>query len=882
MEVIKRNGLKEPVFFDKITKRLRNLLNKGNQKVLVIDPTIIAQQVIKNLYDGITTTELDNLAARVCAAYSSDNPDYDDLGGRICMSSLHKITPNKFSEFINLAKNNKDKNNIINSLISDELYEVVQKNKDLIDNKINDNNDFLINYFGFKTLERAYLFKSNNTIIERPQYLWMRVAIGIHGGNLEDAFKTYELMSQKYFTHASPTLFNCGTNRPQLSSCFLIGTEDSIEGIFKTISNVAYISKNAGGIGVHISNIRANGSLIRKTNGTSNGIIPMLQVYNYVARYIDQGGKRSGAFAMYIEPWHYDIFEFLELRKNTGSETDRARDLFLAIWMCDMFIKKVINDEDWYLMCPDESTDLNNVWGDEFDKLYNNYVESGKFKKKVKARYLWNKILESQVETGTPYILFKDNINRKSNQKNIGIIKSSNLCAEIVEYSDEKETAVCNLASIALNSFVEEKIITTKDIKIYSKNNCVYCKLAKMLLKNKQLEYEEIILEDDEKIGNKINICKEGVCGKLNSVPQILIDGNLIGGYNELKEYLKPEYNFDKLKEVSKVICKNLNKIIDINYYPIPEAKLSNFKHRPIGIGVQGLSDTYMLMRYPFESEEANQLNEQIFETIYYGSLEASMELSKERGEKIEEYLKSGQDIYKSDLAYDINGSYEYFTQDINRPHAKGAYHSFIGSPFSKGLLQFDLWDKKPSNKWDWDKLKEDIIKFGTRNSLLTALMPTASTSQILGNNECFEPLTNNIGLRKTQAGEFKLINKYLIQDLKNLNLWDKNMKNRIILDNGSIQNIDIPDELKNLYKIVWEIKQKSLLIQAASRGPYIDQTQSMNIFMEDANFNKMTSCYLAAWKLGLKTGVYYFRTKPAANAIKFTVNNEECTSCSA
>ena len=883
MEVTKRNGIKEPVYFDKITKRLRILIDEGQLKK--IDPIIIAQQVIQNLYDGITTLELDNLSARVCASLSSNEPNYGLLGGRIYISNLHKSTPDSFYESCKLLMENLDRNNDPSPLLSNKIFKIIESNKDLIESKIVMDRDYFVDFFGFKTLEKAYLMKSNEVIIERPQYMWMRVSIGIHEDDLDSVFETYDLMSQKYFTHASPTLFNSGTVRPQLSSCFLMGTNDSIEGIFKTIKDCALISKNAGGIGIHVSNIRSAGSLIRKTNGISNGIIPMLQVYNYTARYIDQGGRRPGSFAIYLEPWHADVFEFLDLRKNTGSETDRARDLFLALWIPDLFIKKVINNEDWYLMCPDECKNLPDVWGESFETLYQEYVDQNKYKKKVSARTLWNKILESQVETGNPYILYKDHVNRKSNQQNLGTIKSSNLCAEIVEYSDDKETAVCNLASIALNMFVEKPNLNI-DIKIYTKSDCKYCKLAKMLLRNYELEFEEVVLNENDKIAD---ILKEDT---VKTVPQIFMNDQRIGGYAEFQNYIQPQYNFDKLKDITKIICKNLNKVIDVNFYPTPEAKFSNMKHRPIGIGVQGLADTYFQMRFPFESEEAHCLNKEIFETIYFGALEASMELSKERGELIKQDIINLDNMTNSKYAYRADNTYNHFIKDITRENTLGAYHTFIGSPLSHGKFQFDLWNVKPSDRWDWDSLRQDIKKYGVRNSLVTASMPTASTSQILGNNECIEAITSNIYKRRTQAGEFKIINKYLIRDLKNYESWNEDIKENIIFHNGSVQYLDIPSELKDLYKTVWEIKQKNVIIQAASRGPYIDQTQSMNIYMEDANYNKMSSSHITAWKLGLKTGIYYFRTKPGANAIKFTINNtkfknstneyEECLNCSA
>ena len=939
MEVKKRNGVKEPVSFDKITNRLRKLKNEGNLDK--VDPVLVAQKVIENLYDGITTFELDEQSTRVCAQFSSTEPEYGSLGSRICVSNLHKSTPSNFSDCIEELMLNKDRNGNSSPIIDKRLYKLIIENKDLINSKIINDRDYLIDYFGFKTLEKSYLMKSNGKIVERPQYMWMRVSLGIHYDDFDSVFETYDLMSKKYFTHASPTLFNSGTIRPQLSSCFLMGTEDSIGGIYKTIEDCAKISKNAGGIGVHVSNIRASGSLIRKTNGTSSGIKKMLQVYNYTARHIDQGGKRPGSFAMYLEPWHADVFEFLDLRKNTGSETDRARDLFLALWVPDLFMKKVIENGDWYLMCPDESKGLADVYGDEFEKLYNSYIEKGKYRKKILARDLLNKILDSQVETGNPYLLYKDHINKKSNQQNLGVIKSSNLCAEIVEYSDHKETAVCNLASIALNAFVEFVKLDSSNLMIYSKDKCEYCKLAKMLLKNYNIDFTEIKLNDNDKIKDILQKYGYTNVDDINTVPQIYYDGNRIGGYDNLKDMLKPKFNFNKLYDITKVICKNLNKVIDVNYYPIKEAKFSNMKHRPIGIGIQGLSDTYMLMRIPFESEEALKLNNEIFETIYYASLVNSMELARERENQINEVCNISSDdinlvlskrlkerennkvkseidlinnlfnnnlveeklspsvkekinkLILSKLSYQADDTYDHFLKDVSREKYKGAYHTFVGSPLSKGIFQFDMWNIKPSSRWDWNMLRELILKYGVRNSLVTALMPTASTAQILGNNSCFEALQSNIYKRKTQAGEFKLVNKYLIKDLKNLGNWNEDIKNNIIYNNGSVNELDIPKELKDLYKIVWEIRQKSVILQAAGRGPFIDQTQSMNIFMEDSDFNKMTSCHIMSWKLGLKTGIYYFHTKPKSDAIKFTINenqfkkndndeDEGCLSCSA
>ena len=900
MEVTKRNGTKEQVQFDKISNRLRILCNLFGFKT--IDSILIAQKTIENLYNGITTQELDELSARVCATLSSTNPKYSDFGGVICVSNLQKMTPDTFYESMKLLVENKDIHGNPCKLLDDVVFKIIEDNKQEIEEKIDHKRDYNYDFFGFKTLEKAYLMKSNGVIVERPQYMLMRVAIGIHQDDLKSAFKTYDLMSSKLFTHASPTLFNAGTKFPQLSSCFLTGTKDNIEGIYKTITDCALISKRSGGIGIHVSNIRAAGSLIRTTNGKSDGIIPMLQVYNYTARYINQGGRRPGSFAVYLEPWHADVFGFLDLRKNTGSETDRARDLFLALWIPDKFMEAVVSDSDWYLMCPDECPGLQDVWGDDFNSLYEKYISEGKYRSSIKARKLWRKIIESQIETGNPYMLFKDHINKKSNQSNIGTIKSSNLCAEIVEYSDNKETAVCNLASIALNMFVE-KVTINSSIKIYSKSDCKYCKLSKMLLKNNDIEFDEILLDDDnerKEFFNKLNqpICDGDKCTlpeeTIKTVPQIYFNNKRIGGYNELLAYMQPKYNFEGLKNISSTICKNLNKVIDINMYPTHECYVSNMRHRPIGIGVQGLADTYFKMRFAFDSKEAHQLNKEIFEAIYYGALEASIELSREREIEMEKLKKNITDINNVPEYYDSEynelnlESYHKLKptrEELNRETHLGSYSTFIGSPFSEGKLQFDLWNAsdQTSDRWDWAKIKSDIVRYGSRNSLLTALMPTASTSQILGNNECFEPITSNIYKRRTQAGEFKLINQYLINDLINYGIWDENLKDKIIFHNGSILDIDeIPDEIKNLYKIVWEIPQKHIVHQSAERGIYIDQTQSMNIFME-ADYQRITSSHFASWKLGLKTGMYYFRTKPGANAKKISINmSEPCESCSA
>lgn len=745
-----------------------------------VDPCLIAQKVINGLYPGVTTTELDNLAAETAATMTTKHPDYAILAARIAISNLHKETKKVFSEVIEDLYNMVNERTRLHSpMISDGTYKVVMDNAEALNSAIIYDRDFNYNYFGFKTLERSYLLKINGKVVERPQHMLMRVAIGIHGEDIEAAVNTYNLMSEKWFTHASPTLFNSGTPHPQLSSCFLLAMrEDSIEGIYDTLKQCALISKSAGGIGVHVHCIRASGTYIAGTNGTSNGLVPMLRVYNNTARYVDQGGnKRPGAFAIYLEPWHADIFDFLDLKKNTGKEENRARDLFYALWIPDLFMRRVEKNEMWSLMCPHECPGLHDVYGEEFEKLYTKYEEEKRYRRQVQAQQLWYAVLESQIETGTPYMLYKDACNRKSNQKNLGTIKCSNLCTEVVEYTAADEVAVCNLASIALNRYVQNGA-----------------------------------------------------------------------------------FDFERLKEVSKVVTRNLNKIIDVNYYPIPEAEKSNRRHRPIGIGVQGLADAFILMRYSFDSEEAQLLNRQIFETIYYGALEASCELAEK----------------------------------------EGPYETYQGSPVSQGILQYDMWEVTPTDMWDWAALKKKIAKHGVRNSLLLAPMPTASTAQILGNNESIEPYTSNIYTRRVLSGEFQVVNHHLLKDLTDRGLWNEDMKNTLIAHNGSVQELDIPDDLKALYRTVWEIPQKNVLKMAADRGAFIDQSQSLNVHIAQPNYGKLTSMHFYGWGLGLKTGMYYLRTKPAANAIQFTVdkaalkkkqvegmvcslkNKDECLMCSA
>jgi ribonucleotide reductase alpha subunit len=782
MKVIKRNREFEDVSFDKVLMRLKNLSND-----LTINVSELAQKVCARIYDGVKTCELDEMAAYLCSSMSLNNPEYNILASRIIISNHHKNTSPSFSETVITLYNNTDIHNNSYPLVSDELYNIVSKNKEKLNIYIDYQRDYLFDYFGFKTLERAYLIKVDKKIIERPQHMWMRVAIGIHGNDIKEVLQTYDLLSKKYFTHATPTLFNSGTKRPQLSSCFLCSiNDDSISGIYDSLKEMALISKYAGGIGVHIHQVRGKGSYIRGTNGISNGIIPMLRVINSTARYVDQAGKRLGSIAVYLETWHCDIEAFLELKKNHGSEEERCRDLFMALWVSDLFMERVKNNKIWSLMCPDKCPGLSDVYGDEFNKLYEKYESEAKYNKQINAQDLWFKILEAQIEQGVPYILYKDAANRKSNQKNLGTIKSSNLCAEVLIYSSPEETGVCNLASICLPSYIEDGV-----------------------------------------------------------------------------------FNYNKLHEVVKVITKNLNKVIDKNFYPTDKGRVSNFKNRPIGIGVQGLADVFMILKHPFESKEAANINNYIFETIYHGAVEASMELSKKRFNIINKILAKEID---EDINNYIN---EYEKKNINSKYS-GAYSTFEGSPISQGLFQFDLWDEKPSDRYDWESLRNDIKEYGIRNSLLVSPMPTASTSQIMGFNESFEPITNNIFQRKTLSGEFIVINKYLIKDLIDMGLWNKEMRDTIILHEGSIQNIPSIDAgTKELYKTSWEIKQRSIIDMSAERGKYICQTQSLNIFLEDPDFQKLSSMHFYGHSKGLKTGSYYLRTKPKAKTQQFTIDPE-------
>ena len=749
MKVVKRNGSFEPISFDKVLGRIRKA-----SKNLMVNPDSLAQQVLARIYDGVKTSEIDELTSQLAVSLSTNHPDYGILASRVAISNHQRNTDSSFSNVMNsLANQINPKTGEHISHINDIIVSIVKEFEKEIDAKIDYDRDYLFDYFGFKTLEKSYLLRdSNRKVLERPQHLWMRVSLAIWPHDLKKAFETYDYMSQKYFTHATPTLFNAGSPRQQLSSCFLLSMcDDSIAGIYKTLSDCAMISKYAGGIGLHISNIRARGSMIKGTNGQSNGIVPMLRVFNNTARYVDQGGgKRNGSFAMYLEPWHADVEDFLRMKQNTGAEEERARDLFYALWVPDLFMRRVESNGTWSLFCPNEAPGLSDVVGEEFEALYMKYENEKRYRKQVSAQKLWFQILDSQIETGTPYLLYKDAANKKSNQQNLGVIKSSNLCSEIIEYSDKDETAVCNLASIGLPSFVK-----------------------------------------------------------------------------------KEKFDFNLLRKIVGIMTTNLNRVIDINFYPTIETKRSNMRHRPIGLGVQGLADVFAMLKLSWDSKEAFELNKKIFEHIYYAALEASVELAKK----------------------------------------EGAYETFQGSPASKGVLQFDMWHINPSTDLEWDKLKKTIMKYGLRNSLLVAPMPTASTSQILGFNECFEPFTTNIYSRRTLAGEYIVVNKYLVKELLDMGIWNEEMKQMIIVNNGSVQMIDtIPNEMKNRYKTGWELSQKVIIDMAADRGAYICQSQSLNLFVADPNYAKLTSMHFHAWKRGLKTGCYYLRTKAPVAAQKFTV----------
>jgi ribonucleoside-diphosphate reductase subunit M1 len=823
MYVLKRDGSSEIISFDKILKRVKNL---GHEFNLSIQYTQLVMKVIDQLYNNIKTSEIDELTAQQCASMASLNPDYNRLAGAIVISNLQKNTSPSFYQTMKLLSDFRDVNGKHHNLVSEDLMRVLDANHEIIDKMIDPSRDYLFDYFGFKTLERAYLTKCDKTIVERPQYMWMRVALCIHGDNLNAVRETYDLMSEKWFTHATPTLFNAGTPRPQLSSCFLLAMEsDSIDGIFNTLKECAQISKWSGGIGLHAHNIRCTGSHIRGTNGVSNGLIPMLGVFNKTARYVDQGGKRNGSFAIYLEPHHPDVEDFLDLKKNHGDEENRARDLFYAMWISDLFMRRVKANAKWSLFCPDQCPDLCQIYGDEYERRYEEYERAGVWTRQINARDLWIKILDSQMETGTPYILYKDACNRKSNQKNLGTIQSSNLCSEIIEYSDDNETAVCNLASISLPAFVKA---------------------------DKTFDYERLVY-------------------------------------------------------VTGVIVNNLNNIIDINFYPNQKTRRSNFRHRPIGIGVQGLADTFLQMNLAFTSDEAKQVNRNIFETIYYGAVKRSMELSRDRRDGMnllrENYLLDNwrfedpdDDLSRKYTVFNTTSATSHMVTendtnlqtllDRHRPilaeitgldeSSGGSYSSFRGSPMSEGVFQFDMWNVEPDKErlgYDWTTLRKEVIENGIRNSLLVAPMPTASTAQILGNNECFEPLTSNIYSRRTLAGEFVIVNKNLVKDLQEINMWNEAIKNNIIANRGSVQYIDgLSDELRERYKIVWEMPMRDIIDMARDRGAFICQSQSLNLWVEDPDPKILTNIHFYSWQAGLKTGMYYLRRKPKHQPQQFTI----------
>ena len=941
MRVITRSGEVEDVSFDKITERLKQLSFGLNSNY--VDYTSIARDTIARMPPLISTEDLDNLAADVCATQIVKHPDFNKFAARITVSNLHKSTHESFYTVMQILYQTKNSDGEHTPIISKELWELTKKNKKRIEAEIDFSRDYNFDFFGIKTLERAYLLrqkvdlniktknKDNNSIsgkiIERPQHMWMRVSLGIHGDDLDSAFESYHLMSKMCFTHATPTLFNSGTPSSQLSSCFLLGMDDSIKGIYKTLSDCAEISKRAGGIGIHINAIRSKGSIIKGTNGRSDGVVPMCRVINETATYVNQSGKRKGSIAVYIEPWHADIESFVKLRHQTGDQSQRAQDLFLALWIPDLFMERVKTNGYWSLMCPDECKGLVSTYGEEFNELYKKYEEEGKYKKKIKAQDLWFKIMESQIKTGLPYMAYKDSVNKKTNQNNLGVIRSSNLCCEIVQYSSDKEYSVCNLASISLPKCINYPKIGEK-IKIYTKDGCKYCKMSKQYLTNLGYEYEEILMNNDEE--RKKFYKKENV----NTVPQIYIGEERIGGYIEIIEEnrFKLSFDFKKLRLISRVITKNLNKIIDINFYPVYETKLSNLRHRPMGIGIQGLADVYNILELSWGSEEATNLNKKIFETIYYESLKESnrLAIAREKGMKrikeiLSENVKSNKlnnkikdeiqkiydlkvidtteyidqlkglidnkkffielpDLYNSEMIFDnkeLQSLYHKFKplkEEIMRESQLGSYASFIGSNFSKGKFQFNLWglkDKDLLMGYDWDKLRENVLKHGTRNSLLTALMPTASTSQILGNNECFEPYTSNLYVRTTLAGEYIVMNKHLVKKLMELGLWTDEIRNEIIYFNGSIREIkEIPSEVKEVFMTSYDMPQKLIVQQSIDRGPFIDQSQSMNIFSDHPNYTKLNAMHFYGWKNGLKTGLYYLRSKPSVDPIKFGIDS--------
>ena len=909
MRVKKRNGSFQEVSFDKVTNRIK-LLCKMLPELNKIDATEIAQKVTSRIYDGVTTAELDELAAEHCTQKSVEHIEYSKLASRIIISNNQKVTSPSFSETVYILYNNKDSFGKRCPLVSEKLYKFVMKNKNKLNDYIDYKRDFLFDYFGFKTLEKAYLIKIDGKIIERIQHLIMRVSIGIHGDDLKSALETYDLISNKKFTHATPTLFHSGTPRPQLLSCFLMGVGDSVDGMYKAIKDCALISKWAGGIGLHIHDIRAVNSLIRSTNGKTNGIIPMMRVFNETARHINQSGKRNGSFAMYLEVHHPEILQFLEAKKNHGDENARARDLFYAVWVSDLFMKRVKDGKKWSLFCPDKCRNLSETYGEEYERLYLEYEnDPSNISSQVDAKTIWKEILVSQMETGTPYICYKDACNRKSNQQNLGTIKSSNLCTEIIEYSDTNEYACCTLASISLKDFIKEYDFSTiKNVEIYSKSSCKFCKFSKQYLDSFNIKYTEILLDDDNKSKDFFDKLNENKSenDKIKTVPQIYINSERIGGFDNLYKYFKPSFDFKELAKITKVVTNNLDKVIDINFYPVIETKISNVKHRPLGIGVQGLADVFALFKYSFDSKEAKDLNKKIFATIYYASCQKSMEISKERQSqmlKLKPLINNIPDYYDPNYTFNTTKSrpmsnslvklyhkLKPLKKELERESHLGSYSSFEGSPISQGRFQFDLWNVEPLNeagnlKLNWESLRNDIIKYGVRNSLLLAPMPTASTSQILSNNECIEPFTSNIYSRATLAGQFVVINKYLQDDLIRINLWNNDLKDEIILKNGSIKLIEkIPKVIREIYKISWDLSMKSLIDLAADRGAYVCQSQSLNLWIENPSLAKLTSMHFYSWKKGLKTGIYYLRRRATSKAQSFSIEpkkEEECLMCS-
>lgn len=841
MYVIKRNGLKENMKFDKITTRLEKTMKEA--ELDNVDPAVITQLLASRVASGMTTEQIDELACQILMSRIQSNHQYGKLAAFLGISNCHKTTVGSFREVVDILKSNIGPLNTPAPLISDEVIEIVNKHEEDIEKMIDYKRDYLIDHFGLLTLKKAYLAKSGGKIVERPQHMFMRVAIGMHGENLEQIKKTYDGLSLKRYMHATPTLFHAGMPRPQMASCFLIGSSDSVEGIYETITDCAKISKWGGGIGAWIHSIRSKGSYIRKTGGSSDGILPMLRVYNATARYINQSGKRNGSFAMYLEPWHADIICFLDAKKAQGVEEERARDLFYALWVPDLFMERVESNGIWSLMCPDSSPGLCDVYGDDFKELYEKYESEKRYIKQIPARELWERITVSQIESGVPYMCYKDACNKKSNQNNIGMIKSSNLCAEIIEYSTPEEPAVCNLASISLPAMLKTNQSVDGSLTIISKDGCFYCDLLKNILKQQNIEFVE---DASQELASKVPESH-------TTYPMVFLGDDFVGGFTEIWKVLRPKVDWELLRETAYELCCNLNSVIDRGFYPLEGACKNNTKHRPIGIGVQGLADLFARMLLPFEGPEAKQINKKIFETIYYGAMQASVDLAEKHG----------------------------------------PYESFAGSPLSRGEFQFDLWGVKSSElsgDWDWEQLRERVVKHGARNSLLTALMPTASTAQILGNNECFEPYTSNLYTRSTIAGEFTLVNETLVDILTKANMWTTEIQEKIIFNRGSVQNIkEIPKSIRSVFRTVWEISQKEYIKMSAERGPFICQSQSLNLWFAQPNFRKLYQAHMLGWKLGLKTGSYYVRQLPASapQRLGMSASQEkdiqtECESCSA